>query len=158
MRSMIRKASKQHGQGRHDVHEPHDQIVGLASAPAGQCAQGQADAKRDHLGEDRDAQRNPRAVDDAAVLVAAGQVHAHPEVGIGKRARGPHKRFVVVVVGDQRFRRPAQERGNKPVVGKDRKDKEPDHNDQPDHSQPVAEKTPRSIAPEAALGQHSDGR
>ena len=93
-----------------------------------------------------------RTVHDAAPLVAAIEVSAHPEVGAGKTARRPDERLVVAVVGDERLRlRPSSGATNQSSA------KVATINSTTTMTRPTIDrrlrKTPRSITVEAAFAQ-----
>ena len=119
---------QQRRERHHQVGEAHQRAADPAAEIAGGDADQRADEQRDAVGDDADDQRGARAEQDAGQQVAAEQVGAQPEVGVGRQRRAFQRQpveelLVRVVAGEPR----RQDRAGH----HDRDDGEADHRQRP---------------------------
>ena len=132
---------QQRREGHHQVGEAHQRAADPAAEIAGGDADQRADQQRRAIGDDADDQRGARAEEDAGQQVAAEQVGAEPEVGVGRQRRAfqrqPVEDLLVGIVGGEPRR---EER-----AGHD------DRDDRPGRSPPAAACSRRLSTPARSL-------
>ncbi len=125
--------------GRHDLHQAHDDEIGLAAQHARGQPQGYADEQGDELHAQPHAQGNARAVNDTRIEIPSHLVSAEPVFPGRKLKRLGHVGFRIAVRGDE--------------IGKDGHEDEHTNDDEADDGQLVAHEAPGRIAEEGAVAE-----
>ena len=120
----------------HQVGEAHQRGADPAAEIAGGDADQRADQQRRAIGDDADDQRGARAVEDAGQQVAAEQVGAEPEGGVGRQRRAFQRQAVEhLLVGI--------------VGGEPRRQDRAGHDDRHDHQAEQRQLAPEQPPPDA---------